>query len=155
MCVCVCVYVCLCLCVCVCELLQRVWLFATPWTVAYQAPPSMEYSRQEYWSGLPLPSPSLDCIHFHTILYWWPYYCAQYTIITSLMVFRVLVHLQQKRKFLLNWPGEIINQAMNLNSVFTYISLFTRFFSKIMFLSIIDTSCIQLGNYLYKDEDDL
>ena len=29
----------------------------TPWTAAYQAPPSMEFSRQEYWSGLPFPSP--------------------------------------------------------------------------------------------------
>ena len=29
----------------------------TPWTVAYQAPPSMGFSRQEYWSGLPFPSP--------------------------------------------------------------------------------------------------
>ena len=37
--------------------LSRVWLFATPSTVAYRAPPSMEFSRQEYWSGLPLPSP--------------------------------------------------------------------------------------------------
>ena len=37
--------------------LSRVQLFATPWTVAYQAPPSMELSRQEYWSGLPFPSP--------------------------------------------------------------------------------------------------
>ena len=33
------------------------WLFASPWTVAHQAPPSMEFSRQEYWSGLPFPSP--------------------------------------------------------------------------------------------------
>ena len=32
---------------------------ATPWTAAYQAPPSMGFSRQEYWSGVPLPSPSL------------------------------------------------------------------------------------------------
>ena len=39
------------------KLLSRVWLFATPWTAAYQAPPSMEFSRQEYWSGVPLPSP--------------------------------------------------------------------------------------------------
>ena len=37
--------------------LSHVRLFATPWTVAYQAPPSMEFSRQEYWSGLPFPSP--------------------------------------------------------------------------------------------------
>ena len=37
--------------------LSCVWLLATPWTAAYQAPPSMGFSRQEYWSGLPLPSP--------------------------------------------------------------------------------------------------
>ena len=36
--------------------LSRVLLFATPWTAAYQAPPSMGFSRQEYWSWLPLPS---------------------------------------------------------------------------------------------------
>ena len=39
------------------KLLSRVRLFATPWTVAYQAPLSMGFSRQEYWSGLPFPSP--------------------------------------------------------------------------------------------------
>ena len=39
--------------------LSRVWLWVTPWTAAYQAPPSMGFSRQEYWSGLPLPSPEL------------------------------------------------------------------------------------------------
>ena len=37
------------------KLLSRVRLLATPWTAAYQAPPSMGFSRQEYWSGLPLP----------------------------------------------------------------------------------------------------
>ena len=37
--------------------LSRVLLLATPWTAAYQAPPSMGFSRQEYWSGVPLPSP--------------------------------------------------------------------------------------------------
>ena len=35
---------------------SRVRLLAAPWTVAHQAPPSMGFSRQEYWSGLPLPS---------------------------------------------------------------------------------------------------
>ena len=39
------------------KLLSRVRLFATPWTVAYQASLSMGFSRQEYWSGLPFPSP--------------------------------------------------------------------------------------------------
>ena len=37
--------------------LSRVQLFATPWTVAHQAPPSMGFSRQEYWSGVPFPFP--------------------------------------------------------------------------------------------------
>ena len=38
--------------------LSCVWPSATPWTAAFQAPPSMGFSRQEYWSGVPLPSPS-------------------------------------------------------------------------------------------------
>ena len=41
--------------------LSRVWLFATSWTEAYQVPLSMGFSRQEYWSGVPLPSPYI-CI---------------------------------------------------------------------------------------------
>ena len=55
--------------------LSRVQLLATPWTAAYQAPPSMGFSRQEYWSGVPLPSPwclarlsynsALTYLHFH------------------------------------------------------------------------------------------
>ena len=36
--------------------LSHIWLLATPWTAAHQAPPSMGFSRQEYWSELPLPS---------------------------------------------------------------------------------------------------
>ena len=41
--------------------LSHVWLLATPWTAAYQAPPSMGFSRQGYWSGVPLPSPHIMC----------------------------------------------------------------------------------------------
>ena len=42
---------------------SRVRLFATPWTAAYQAPLSMGLSRQEYWSGVPLPSPIVQVKH--------------------------------------------------------------------------------------------
>ena len=42
--------------------LSRVQLFETPWTAAYQAPPCMGFSRQEYWSGVPLPSPYTNMI---------------------------------------------------------------------------------------------
>ena len=56
----------------VCSLLSCVQLFVTPWTIACHAPLSMEFSRQEYWSGLPLPSfrvpsPPRDWTHF---LHW-------------------------------------------------------------------------------------
>ena len=54
---CVCVCVCVCVCARVLSRFSHVQLFATPWTVAHQAPQSMGLSRQEYWSGLPLPSP--------------------------------------------------------------------------------------------------
>ena len=40
--------------------LSHVWLLATPWNAAYQAPPSMGFSRQKYWSGVPLPSPGSE-----------------------------------------------------------------------------------------------
>ena len=54
--------------------LSRVRLLATPWTAAYQAPPSMGFSRQEYWSGVPLPSLALvrraqenNCLYIHLL----------------------------------------------------------------------------------------
>ena len=53
--------------------LSRVWPSATPWTAAFQTPPSMGFSRQEYWSGVPLPSPELiltysnNINHFYTM----------------------------------------------------------------------------------------
>ena len=46
--------------------LSRVQLLATPWTAAYQAPPSMGFSWQEYWSGVPLPSPNLSLATYFT-----------------------------------------------------------------------------------------
>ena len=42
--------------------MSRVQLFATPWTVAYQAPLSMGVARQEYWRGVPLPSPPRNLV---------------------------------------------------------------------------------------------
>ena len=42
---------------CLVKLLSHVRLFVTPWTVAYHTPPSMRFSKQEYWNGLPFSSP--------------------------------------------------------------------------------------------------
>ena len=77
---------------------SRVRLLVTPWTEAYQAPPSMGFSRQEYWSGVPSPSPELQpigsqrvrqtehlsahaCVHTHTHKYT---HIAGWTIIPTL-----------------------------------------------------------------------
>ena len=49
--------------------LSSVRLLATPWTAAHQAPPSMGFSRQEYWSGLPLLSPIYMYTHTHIYIY--------------------------------------------------------------------------------------
>ena len=51
------------------KLFSCVWLFATPWTVAYQAPPSLGFSRQEYWSGLPFPSPGV--VQNSDLIFWY------------------------------------------------------------------------------------
>ena len=50
--------------------LSRVRLLVTPWTTAYQTPPSMGFSRQEYWSGVPLPSPLGDNSKGGKLLVW-------------------------------------------------------------------------------------
>ena len=52
------------------KLLSRVQLLATPWTTAYQAPPSMGFSRQEYWSGVPLPWHKLPKFQEMTLKKW-------------------------------------------------------------------------------------
>ena len=57
-----CVCVCVCVCVCTRTRAQSCVVFATPWTAARQSPLSVGFSRQEYWSGLPFPSPGdLPC----------------------------------------------------------------------------------------------
>ena len=50
--------------------LSHIRLLATPWIAAYQAPPSMGFSRQEYWSVVPLPSPQ-DRLDFKKEMVWW------------------------------------------------------------------------------------
>ena len=65
--------ICVCVCVCVCQSLSHVQLFVTPRTVAHQAALSMEFSKQEHWSGLPFTSPYIyeqmkQLTHFITFL---------------------------------------------------------------------------------------
>ena len=57
------------------KLLSCVQLLATPWTAAYQAPPSMGFSRQEYWSTVPLPSPVHHSVQFSSVTQSCPTLC--------------------------------------------------------------------------------
>ena len=52
--------------------LSHAQLLATPWTAAYQPPPSMGFSRQEHWSGVPLPSPKFTVRHIYLVSFLWP-----------------------------------------------------------------------------------
>ena len=95
-------FVCVCVCVCVCihlvkvKSLSRVRLLATPWTAAYQVPPSMGFSRQEYWSGVPSPSPiykliqPIITISSQKFLAWFRHLCQKYH---PLMNLNILVYL--------------------------------------------------------------
>ena len=71
------------------KLLNRVRLVGTPWTAAYQTPPSMGFSRQEYWSGVPLPSQD------------WMFPIGSGTIIIIIIVklynYTVLLYLSQEK----------------------------------------------------------
>ena len=90
--------------------LSRVRLFAIPWTAAYQAPPTMGYSRQEYWSGLPLPSPINMCRSglFYFITVW-------YSVIMNTSQFRYPFCGWRTFTFLFPLLGTIMNNdAVNI-----------------------------------------
>ena len=101
--------------------LSPVWLFATPWTVAYQALQSVEFSRQEYWSGLPFPvsvrSIPFMVLSLHEMFPWYlwfswrdpysfPFYC----------VFSISLHWSLRKAFL-----SLL--AILWNSAFKYVFL--------------------------------
>ena len=124
MCVCVCVCVCVCMCCAILSCYSRVRLFVTVWTVAHQAPLSMGFSRQEYWSGLPRPPPGtfpsqvlnpVSCIFcivggfFTTQLPGNPYVCACIHILIHIYhcIFMIFMSIAIIRDLL--WPYHCVN----------------------------------------------
>ena len=83
--------------------LSRVQLLATPWTAAYQDPLSMGFSRQEYWNGVPLPSPSkmLVMFYFLTLLGTWSvlFVTIHQPMDLILYIFHSMLHLEKKFLF--------------------------------------------------------
>ena len=93
--------------------LSRVRLFATPWTAAYQAPPSMGFSRQEYWSGV--PSPSLDSMAKEDVkidfFCYWNFICFLFSLPPN--VDRCTLTERKKAGFL--WQSWYIWQSLTNN----------------------------------------
>ena len=94
------------------KMLSCVRLLATPWTAAYQAPLSMGFSRQEYWSGMPLPSPKGRVILFKRAqIYIWSLLCLQTVESVSLLALAEFL-LKEKLQYT---AGEIWSFGMSLN----------------------------------------
>ena len=82
--------------------LSNVWLLATPWTAAYQAPPPVGFSRQEYWSGVPLPSIAFYRDQVTRYRFWVVFYT---TVICELLISWSITNQRGNQNFILilNW----------------------------------------------------
>ena len=94
------------------KLLSRVWLLATPWTAAYQAPPPMGFSRQEYWSGVPLSSPIAltRCTFVRKIM----------SLLFNMLSRIVKAFLPRSKRLLISWlqlPSTVILEPKKIKSV--------------------------------------
>ena len=93
--------------------LSRVRLVATPWTAAHQAPPSMGFSRQEYWSGVPLPSLLLP--HRRSLLYLIGVYSYQHSVCFPIFSWSLIII-----DYFLNEPTPaVFQEAMTNQLVFS------------------------------------
>ena len=98
--------------------LSRVRLFEIPWTVAYQAPPSMEFSRQEYWSGVPLPSPEdlsdpgkiPGLLHCRQTLYCLSHQGSSYTYLKYIQRTSHLTHMHSSAPWIISNTPVTTNQ---------------------------------------------
>ena len=113
------------------EVAQRVRLFATPWTAAYQAPPSMWFSRQEYWSGVPSPKSSF-------------FFCRTCSLLTALGEKKILLCLLSLR---------VLADSPRHSSTYRCITRSTRKLSSFMsshpLLSLPVCLWVELYPYLY------
>ena len=96
------------------KFLSRAWPSATPWTAAYQAPLSIGFTRQEYWSGLPLPSPILLLIQFSSVAQSCPTLCDP--INHSTTGFLVQHQFPEFTQTNVHWVGDTIQPSHPLSS---------------------------------------
>ena len=124
--------------------LSRVRLFATPWTVVYQAPPSMGISRQEYWSGLPCPSPSAFFIvqlsHPYMTVgknngwFRWTFVGKVMSLLLNMLSRLVITFLPKSKRLLISWlqsPSAVIWESKKIKSI-TVSTVYPSIFHEVM-----------------------
>ena len=98
---------------------SHVWLCATPLTAAHQAPPSLGFSRQEHWSGLPLPSPGTGLEHKvpePTLLRSWDSGCtfeSHCLLLFEVKIFKAVIKINRKKLYL--WRMNVAIHYLSLN----------------------------------------
>ena len=112
--------------------LSRVWLFPTPWTAAHQAPPSMGFSRQEYWSGVPLPSLGNSLEPVNMLLYMangtkWLHFVVQSLSRVQLFVTPWTAACQASLSFTISWSLLIFMspESVRLSTISSSATLFS------------------------------
>ena len=103
------------------KLLSHAGLLATPWTAAYQSPPSMGFSRQEYWSGVPLPS--LMRIHMHRQISHIP------LVHTQIYTYKPHKHTYMTTQHMITWNTE---KHINWDNISISTSLSVQFSHSVM-----------------------
>ena len=104
--------------------LSRVRLLATPWTAAYQAPLSMGFSRQEYWSGVPLPSPkeinpeySLEGLMLKLKLQYFGHLMWSTASLEKTLILGKIEGRRRKGRQRMKWLDDITDSEMNLSKL--------------------------------------
>ena len=145
------------------EVAQLCLTLATPWTAAYQAPPSMGFSRQEYWRGVPLPSPNCiiklsNCcfdLHVYDSYYSWAIFPI-FIVFLNILIYEIsnllliilldsgFIILTCRRTYYLNASSLLVTCAIIIfSSLYKFESTMSVFFNMVSFcFSIWNHDCI-------------
>ena len=97
--------------------LSQVRLLVTPWTTAYQAPPSMGFSRQEYWSGVPLPSPLYNIV----IQYFYTFQNDHYNVSSSSVTIQIYYIITNFCTLYILPPSSLLNKGCFIYLFFDFL----------------------------------
>ena len=134
---------------CLLSYLSCVWLFGTLWAAwSRQAPPSMGFSRQEYWSGLPcLPQGRSNCVLFpQYLLVWWNLYVLFWILFSSILLWQFFLSTLGINHPTFSWPSRFLLRDL-LRSKWRLFSKFQGFC--IVSLFVFSTCCLKVSLFFF------